>query len=306
MRVAFFGSPGFAATALESLSQRHEVCLVVTQPDKPVGRGLKLSSPPAAITAKELGLPLAQPTRLKGNSTFAEQLHALQPEVAITAAYGKILPQALLGIPQHGFLNIHASLLPKYRGAAPIQWALINGETTTGITIMQTEAGLDTGPIRHVKRLDIAPQDTALTLFDTLATLGTEAILEALELLNKNQLPSTPQDDSQASYAPLLTKDDGRIRWEDSASQIINRFRGVIAWPGSWTTFRGTSLKVHQLRLTQTSGKPGTILDSGAGVTVACGNGAIQLTEVQPASRPRMTALDWVNGYQVKVGEHFG
>jgi methionyl-tRNA formyltransferase len=306
MRVAFFGSPEFAATALESLSQHHEVCLVVTQPDKPVGRGLKLSSPPAASAAKELGLPLAQPARLKGNSTFAEQLRALQPEVAITAAYGKILPQTLLETPQHGFLNIHASLLPKYRGAAPIQWALINGETTTGITIMQTEAGLDTGPMRHVKQLDIAPQDTALILFDKLATLGAAAILEALNLLEKSELPSTPQDDRLATYAPLLSKDDGQVRWHNSAGHIINRFRGVIAWPGSWTTFRDTPLKIHQFSAAEASGEPGKIVAIDSGVTVTCGEKAVTLSEVQPANRPRMSARDWINGYQVKVGEHFG
>jgi methionyl-tRNA formyltransferase len=306
MRVAFFGSPGFAATALEALAKRHTVCLVVTQPDKPVGRGLKLAAPPAAAAARVLGLPLAQPARLKGNREFTEQLRALAPEVAITAAYGKILPPELLEVPRHGFLNIHASLLPKYRGAAPIQWALICGEHETGVSIMQTEAGLDTGPVRHVKRLAIAPEDTALSLFDKLATLGAEAVLEALELLAAGRLPNTPQDDSLASYAPLLTKDDGRIRWHDSAQHIVNRYRGVIAWPGSWTTFRGAPLKIHQLSAAEATGDPGAIIATDSAVTVACGEGSIRLTEVQPASRPKMTARDWVNGYQVKAGEHFG
>ena len=183
MRLALFGSPTFAIPTLHVLSKKHEVLLVVTQPDKPVGRGMKLSSPPLAEEAKRLGLRLEQPTKLKNNSDFHELVKSLNLDVAITAAYGKLLPQSLLDIPTHGFLNVHGSLLPKYRGAAPIQWALINGETETGISIMQTELGLDSGPIRHVKRYEIQEKDNAITLFENLAHLGAEAIDEALELL---------------------------------------------------------------------------------------------------------------------------
>lgn len=305
MRVALFGSPGFAATVLEALAQHHQVALVVTQPDKPVGRGRKLAAPPAAAAAKLLGLPLAQPARLKGNSEFAKRLEALALDVAVTAAYGKLLPPELLAIPRHGFLNVHASLLPKYRGAAPIQWALIHGERETGISIMQTEAGLDTGPVRHVKRLAIAPEDDALSLFDKLAALGAEAILEALALLEAGQLPSIPQDEAQASYAPLLRKEDGRVRWQEGAEQVVNRYRGVVMWPGSHTSFRGAPLKLYGLRLAEGSGAPGEII-SLAPLVVACGQGAVALETVQPPNRAKLSARDWVNGYQVNVGERFG
>ncbi len=307
MRLALFGSPVFAVPSLQELARRHELVLVVTQPDKPVGRGLKLQAPANATAAKELGLPLAQPARLKGNQAFHEQLRALELDVAITAAYGKILPQSLLDIPRHGFLNIHASLLPKYRGAAPIQWALIKGEQETGISIMQTEAGLDTGPVRYQHHHPIAQDDTALDLFTALAELGARTIVEALDLLEKDELPSIPQDDSAASLAALLTKEDGRILWQESASAIYNRYRGVIAWPGSWTEYQGRVLKVHQLRPCEGSGQPGRIISiSEGGVAVACGDSAISLEQVQLAGKTKVTAFAWAQGSRIRIGDQIG
>jgi len=307
MRVALFGSPGFAATTLQALNQRHKVALVVTQPDKPVGRGHKVTSPPAATEAKQLGLKLEQPKRLKNNEAFHDLIKKLDLDVAVTAAYGKILPKSLLELPRHGFLNVHGSLLPKYRGAAPIQWALINGETETGISIMQTEVGLDTGPVRHVKKLPIKSDDTSLTLFDKLADLGSAAILEALELLEKGELPCESQDENEATHAPMLSKEDGQIDWGKSAEQIHNRFRGVYAWPGSWTIYKGTTLKVHGLEPTLGQGKPGKVITvSKEGIKVAAGEGALLIKTVQPPNKPRMAAHDWANGYAVKGGEHLG
>ena len=307
MRVALFGSPQFAATTLQALDKHHEVALVVTQPDKPVGRGHKVASPPAATEAKQLGLRLEQPRRLKKNEAFHNLIENLNLDVAVTAAYGKILPESLLELPKHGFLNVHGSLLPKYRGAAPIQWALINGETETGISIMQTEVGLDTGPVRHVRKLPIEANDTSLTLFEKLAGLGSAAIVEALELLEKGSLPSEPQDDSQATYAPMLSKEDGKIGWEQSSKQIYNRFRGVYAWPGSWTIYQGANLKVHDIELSLGNGKPGEVLNlSKEGVKVATGERALLLKQVQPPNKPKMAAYDWANGYHIKGGQRLG
>ena len=303
LRLALFGSPTFAIPTLEALRHHHDLRLVVTQPDKPAGRGMRLTPPPAARAASRLDLELAQPKRLKGNSDFQQLLEQLELDVAITVAYGKILPEKLLAIPRHGFLNAHASLLPKYRGAAPIQWALINGESETGVTIMQTEAGLDSGPIRHVRKLAISPLDNAITLAEKLGRLSAQALLEALERLQQGRLPSKPQDDAAASYAPLLRKEDGHIDWKQSAEAIFNRFRGVIAWPGSWWLYKQRRLQVTSLRVMEASGQPGKVqaIDE-SGVLVATGQGGILLEEVQPAGKPRMPARDWANGYGVNLG----
>ncbi len=312
MRVALFGSPTFALPVLDALLSRHEVVLVVAQPDKPAGRGNKLTAPPVAARARELGVRLEQPPRLKHNEDFLELIRKLDLDIAITAAYGKILPQTLLDIPKHGFLNVHASLLPKYRGAAPIQWALINGETETGVSIMQTEAGLDTGPVRLVRKLDIDPDDTSLTLFDKLSVLGAEALTDALDKLERGELRSRPQNDTQATHAPMLAKYDGRIRWNESAAQIYDRYRGVFAWPGSSTAYNGKTLKVAQLSPVKTStktsgGAPGEIIAlAPEGITVACAKGAVLLRTVQPAGKPKMPAYDWANGYGVRVGVCLG
>jgi methionyl-tRNA formyltransferase len=306
MRLALFGSPSFAIPTLHALREKHEVVLVVTQPDKPAGRGNKLTPPPLAEEAKKLGLRLEQPTKLKNNEDFHNLVRESNLDVAITAAYGKILPQSLLDIPKNGFLNVHGSLLPKYRGAAPIQWALIDGESETGISIMQTEAGLDTGPVRLVKKLKIEETDTALALFEKLSRLGAEAVVEALELLSRGELLSIPQDDSKATHAAQLEKEDGRIRWQESATQIFNRYRGVFVFPGSWTTFKGDRLKVHSLRVVKRHGKAGSVLEiSNEGVLVGTGEGAMLLETVQPPSKPKMSAHDWANGYRVHAGDTF-
>ncbi len=307
MRVALFGSPDFALPTLRALYEHHDLALVVAQPDKNAGRGMKLTPPPVAKRARELGVRLEQPTTLKRNEAFGQLLFDLGVDVAVTAAYGKILPQTLLDIPEHGFLNVHASLLPKYRGAAPIQWALINGEDETGISIMQTEAGLDTGPVRLQRRLKITDDDSAVTLFDKLSHLGADAMLEALELLEHDDLPVCPQHDDRATYAPMLSKDDGRIRWAESAEAILDRHRGVTPWPGSWTMHQNKTLKIRALAPTSGSGTPGVVLSVvPEGVSVAAGTGAVLLTRVQPAGKQAMDARDWANGYGIKAGVSLG
>jgi methionyl-tRNA formyltransferase len=310
MRVALFGSPAFAVPSLERLHSQHELVLVVTQPDKKAGRGLTVTSPAAATRAKELGLRLEQPARLKTNEDFANLLASLEVDVAVTAAYGKILPKTLLDIPKHGFLNVHGSLLPKYRGAAPIQWALINGDAETGITIMQTDVGMDTGDIRLVERTPIGQDDDASSLFARLAELGAEAIVKVLDLLEADSLPRTPQDDSLASHARMLTKDDGKVVWDNSARAIWNRYRGVSVWPKSWTLWQGKPLKVAALELHSKhsiQAAPGEIVSVDTdGITVGTADGNICLKTLQPSGKAAMHAKDFANGYQVKVGTHFG
>ncbi|MFN2321537.1 MAG: methionyl-tRNA formyltransferase [Trueperaceae bacterium] len=303
LRVALFGTPEFALPTLEALHAHHDVRLVVAQPDRPVGRGLRVEAPPVARRAVELGLALAQPEKLRRDVAFLETLAALDLDVAVTAAYGQILPKALLAAPREGFLNVHASLLPRWRGAAPVQHALIAGDATTGVSIMQTEAGLDTGPVRYGRERQIAPDEDAPALLEALADLGAEALLEALALLALGRLPSTPQDDAAATLAPRLTREDGRIRWAEPARRVRDRHRGVAGWPGSWCAWADAVLKVHVLTEVEGGGAAGTVLDVDAeGVVVACGDGAVRLTEVQAAGKPRMGARAWANGARVAKG----
>lgn len=303
LRVALFGTPEFALPTLEALHAHHDVRLVVAQPDRPVGRGLRLEAPPVARRARDLGLALAQPERVRRDAAFLEALAALDLDVAVTAAYGQILPKALLDVPREGFLNVHASLLPRWRGAAPVQHALIAGDPTTGVSIMQTEAGLDTGPVRLQRERAIAPDEDAPALLVALAELGAQALLEALALMALGRLPSTPQDDAAATLAPRLTREDGRIRWAEPARRVHDRHRGVAGWPGSWCTWAGAVLKVHVLTEVDGAGVPGTVLGVDAeGVVVACGERSVRLTEVQAAGKPRMGARAWANGARVTEG----
>ncbi|WP_420595247.1 methionyl-tRNA formyltransferase [Deinococcus sp.] len=303
-KVAFFGSPAFAVPVLEAILTAHDVVLVVAQPDKPVGRGLKLTPPPIAARAAELGLPLSQPARLRKNLDFEAVLQGSGAEVAVTCAYGKILPAALLQVPQYGFLNTHTSLLPQLRGAAPIQWALISGLSVTGTTIMQTDPGMDTGPILLQEALSILPDWTSLDLSAALQTQAARLIVDALNGLDK--LTPQPQDDAQATHARVLDKSDGDIRWTDSAQDIHNRFRGVFAWPQTSAFVNGKRLKVLEMRPATGSGQPGELLAVSAdGLTVACGGGAILLTTVQPEGKKPMVAADWQRGSGLRVGERF-
>ena len=306
MRVALFASPAFALKSLEALNEHHNVVLVVSQEDKPVGRGLKMRSPVIAERARELGIGLEQPRRLRNNREFFQLIRDLQLDVAVTAAYGKILPKELLDIPKHGFLNIHASLLPKYRGAAPIQWAILNGEQETGISIMQTDTGLDTGPIRHIKKIKITAEDNALTMFEKLADLGAVAIIEALDLLEKRNLLTVAQNDRKSSLAPMLKKADGNIRWNETAEQINNRYRAMLAWPKTQTKIKRKILKVHEMQVVKENGEPGKIIRiDDTGVLVGTAQNSILLQTVQPASKPKMSAHSWANGYKIKVGDQF-
>lgn len=300
-RVAFFGSPAFALPVLDAIRERFEVVLVVAQPDKPVGRGLKLTPPPVAARAAELGLPLAQPKKLRGNAAFEATLRESGADVAVTCAYGKILPLSVLNIPLYGFLNTHTSLLPAYRGSAPIQWALVNGEAVTGTTIMQTDEGMDTGPVLLQEALPIAPEWTSLELADALSAQASRLIVQALSDLDG--LSPTPQDETLATHAPMLVKEDGFVRWTDTAAQIVNRYRGVAAWPQTTAFLGGARLKLGGLSVTAGSGQPGEVLGvTEGGLTVAARDGAVLIRTVQPEARKAQPAHTWAQGAGVTRG----
>ncbi|MDR6220779.1 methionyl-tRNA formyltransferase [Deinococcus soli (ex Cha et al. 2016)] len=300
-RVAFFGSPAFALPVLDAIREHFQVVLVVAQPDKPVGRGLKLTPPPVAARAAELGLPLAQPKKLRGNAAFEATLRESGADVAVTCAYGKILPLSVLNIPRYGFLNTHTSLLPAYRGSAPIQWALVNGEAVTGTTIMQTDEGMDTGPVLLQEALPIAPDWTSLDLADALSAQASRLIVQALS--NLDGLSPTPQDEARATHAPMLVKEDGFVRWGDTAAQIVNRSRGVAAWPQTTAFLGGARLKLGGLSVTAGSGQPGEVLGiSEGGLTVAARDGAVLIRTVQPEARKAQPAHTWAQGAGVTRG----
>lgn len=309
-RLAFFGSPAWAVPVLEALHRHHEVVLVVTQPDKPAGRGLRLTPCPVAAWAEANGLRVEKPVRIRKNPEFLALFQSLGLEVAVTAAYGKILPAELLEVPRFGFLNLHPSDLPKYRGPAPVQWTLINGETETAVCIMQTDVGMDTGPVVARWRTAVEPHETAVELANRLRDKGIDLLLDALARLE--HLQPTPQPAS-GTHAPMLQKDDGRIVWECTALEIYNRYRGVEPWPGSWFEYQGKRVKVIKMsRPAQGSADalqrqtPGTVVRVTEYLEVATGQGNLRLEEVQPEGKKPMPALDWARGARLQPGDRLG
>jgi len=305
MRLAFLGTPAFAVPTLERLVQRgHRVLAAITQPDRPKGRGQTLAPPPVKEAALRLGLPVYQPERIK-RPEAVDYLRNLAPEAMVVVGYGQIIPQSILDIPALGILNVHASLLPKYRGAGPIQWSIVNGETVTGVTIMRIDAGLDTGPMLLKAETTIGADETAIELGRRLSTMGADLLVEAVGAL-AGILPE-PQDNAQATYAPMLKKEDGRIDWRRSAAQIHNQVRGMTPWPGAHTTFRGAALQIWRARpIDAIAGQtPGTLLGVKP-LLVACGAGALELVEVQVEGRKRMAAADFANGHRLVENEMLG
>ncbi len=299
MRVAFFGTPAWALPVLKALDQAHRVVLVVSQPDKPKGRGLKPAPSPVSAYALERGLPLLRPHRLKEEG-FLKALREARPEVGVVAAYGKILPKEVLEIPPYGFLNLHPSLLPKYRGPAPVQWALIRGEERTGVSIMRLDEGMDTGPLYATWETPIFPDEDAVALGERLRDKGIELLLWVLDRLP--HLTPRPQE-GEASYAPLLTKEEGRIRFHDPAQAIYNRHRGVQPWPGSYFFHEGRRVKALKLRPEPGQGEAGVVVGVGPeGVWVGTGEGLVRLLEVQPEGKRPMPAPDWARGYGIRPG----
>lgn len=297
------GTPGFAVPSLSALAKSENVTLVVTNPDRPSGRGQALSLPPVKVEAHRLGLPVFQPEKAKHPDAVA-RIAAERPDLIVVVAYGQILPRSILDIPPQGCINVHASLLPKYRGAAPINWAVARGETATGVTIMKMDAGMDTGPMLLVRELPISEEDTAQTLFGKLSLLGAEALVEALRRLHEKTLAETPQDNAMASYAPMLKKEHGRIDWSRPAAEVRNLIRGMTPWPSACTAHAGKSLKILSASVREGRGEPGEILDVGRdGVVVACGEGALALGRVQPEGGKAMSSWDYAQGRRVKKGD---
>jgi methionyl-tRNA formyltransferase len=308
MKLVFCGTPRFAVPTLEKLvSSGFEVRLVVTQPDKPRGRGLELAPSPVKSRALELGLPVVQPDKIKSNQEFRTQLAALQPEAIVVVGYGRIIPQWMIDLPRLGNINLHASLLPKYRGAAPIQWALAMGETVTGVTTMRIDAGLDTGDILQQTEIPIAPEDTAETLAPRLAAIGADLMVATLPGLAAGTIKPQPQDHSRATLAPILKREDGLIDFQRPAATIVNRLRGFQPWPGAFTSFRGKQLHVWAAKPAVAPLPAGEIKVEGERLLAGCGgNTALELLEVQPEGKKRMAARDFVHGYRPKAAEKLG
>ena len=311
MDVVFCGTPQFAVPTLDSLvAAGHRVRLVVSQPDRPSGRGQQLSIPAVKQRALELRLPVTQPQAIKNNAGFRTQLEKIGPQAIIVVAYGRIIPRWMIDLPPLGNLNAHASLLPKYRGAAPIQWAIANGESVTGVTTMRIDAGLDTGDMLLQAEIPIASDDTAVTLSPKLAELGAALMVETLQRLEAGKLTSTPQNPSQATLAPILKKEDGRIDFSRSAQEIHNRLRGFQPWPGAYTTFRGKALSIVSARPLG----PGGDLIPAARIRLlgdrllvgAAHDTTLEVLELQPEGKKRISAVDFVNGYRPKSGEMLG
>jgi len=307
MRVLYMGTPDFAAKALEAIVEAgHEVVAVVTQPDKEKGRGKQVSMSPVKECALKYNIPVLQPVRIRREESVAE-LKCFDADVYVVAAFGQILTQEILDIPKYGCINIHASLLPAYRGAAPIQWAILDGLEETGVTIMQMDAGIDTGDILMQETIRIENTDTGESLFDKLSELGANAIVKALPLIEKGELKAVKQDDSKSNYAKMLNKEMGLIDWSKSAAVIERYVRGLNSWPSAYSHLSGKQLKVWRAELVDVSGNPGEVIavDKNS-LTVACGDKALKLLEIQLEGKKRMDVSAFLLGYKINIGDHLG
>jgi methionyl-tRNA formyltransferase len=310
MRLVFLGTPSFAVPTLEHIvAAGHQVLEVVTQPDRPRGRGQKPAPPPVKETAERLGIPVFQPERVRRPEPV-ERLRALAPEAMVIVGYGQIVPQNIIDLAPLGIINVHASLLPKYRGAAPVQWAVINGETRTGVTTMRIDAGLDTGDMLLKSETEIGEAETAVELAARLSVTGAELLVKTLEGLAGGRIVPEKQDPAQATYAPILKKEDGLIDWAQPARAIYNRVRGLQPWPGAYTRFRGQQLHVWKAVLGVGGwglgvGGVGRILTMKP-LLISCGEGALELSEVQLEGRRRMSAADFANGQRLTENEILG
>lgn len=311
MRILFWGTPDFAVPALRALlGEAHDVVGVVTQPDRPAGRGRVLRPSPVKLLAQEESLPVLQPEKARG-AEFLDAIRALAPEVSVVVAYGQILKREVLDVPGLGSINVHASLLPELRGAAPINWAIRLGHEHTGVTIMRMAERMDAGPILHQVVEPIGTDETASDLWLRLSEIGAEALIEALALVEVGEITEIEQDESRATYAPRITRETSRVDWHDNAVAAGRHLRAMDAVPGAWTTHRGTDLKVYRPQPEpgyEHSEKPGTVLhadgtDEAEGMRVACASGALLVREVKPAGRRRMNTAEWVRGRGIEAGE---
>ncbi len=310
LRILFCGTPEFALPSLDSLIAAPDISIeaVITQPDRPRGRGQEMAAPPVKDVAIGVGLHVFQPEKIRSVSA-RDFITNVAPDAIVIIAYGQIIPALLLDIPRLGWINVHASLLPRYRGAAPIQWAIVNGETRTGVTTMRIDPGLDTGPTLERTEIDIGADETAPELSKRLAEAGGGLIVSTLRKLERGEIQPRPQDEALATHARPLKKEDGRVDWNMSAQAIYNRIRGLEPWPGAFTNFRGQLCQLwgRPAERQQTPHAPGTILSSGTDALVECGNGTfLRLEAVQLEGRKRIPARDFVNGARLKPDEKFG
>ena len=313
LRIVFCGTPAFAVPALHRLiaQPEFEIAVAVTQPDRPRGRDREIAISAVKAAAVEAGIPVYQPEKIRSEEAY-EYFRGIAPDVVVIIAYGQIIPPRLIAIPRLGWINVHASLLPKYRGAAPINWAIINGETRTGVTCMQIDAGLDTGPMLSRREIEIGEDETAPELAARLAEAGAPLIVETLRKLDRGEITPAPQDNSQATLAPILKKDDGKIDWRLSARKIYNRIRGLQPWPGAFTSFRGRNCQIwgKPLKPVAAGGEPGFILPTQSdGLLVICGGPAasvLRVEHIQVEGRKRVTDFEFMRGARIKPGERFG
>ena len=307
MKLVFCGTPEFAVGTLEAvIAAGHDVQLVVCQPDRAAGRGMELQVGAVKAAALRHGLPVVQPEKIKKNVEFREQLEAIDPDAILVVAYGRIIPDWMLALPRHGCINLHGSLLPKYRGAAPIQWAVANGETITGVTTMQLDAGLDTGPMLLAEVLPIAPEETAADIFESLADVGSKLMVKTLNALNCGTIRPIEQNHAAATLAPILTRNDARMDFSRTATDLLNRWRGFQPWPGAFTSLRGKKLIVHRMKVVPGHGLEGEVQVDGDRLLIGCRDSLLELVEVQMEGKKRMAAGEFLRGFQVKSGERVG
>jgi methionyl-tRNA formyltransferase len=307
-RALFFGTPDFAVPCLEALLEIADVARVFCQPDRPSGRGMRLTAPPVKETALARGVEVEQPTKLKPPD-FAAHLRSLEADFALVVAYGRILPRAVLDATRLGSVNVHGSLLPRWRGAAPIQWAIVHGDRTTGVTLMQMDEGMDTGPMLATRSTDIARDENAGDLAARLSALGASIVREEIPRFVRGELEPIPQDDTGATAARILQKEDGRIDWSKPARAVHDHARGMSPWPGAITSLAGSTIKIHRTQVIDEDADHGA---AGAArvrddlIEVVCGRGAIAIAELQAEGRKRMTARDYLRGHPLEAGARFG
>lgn len=307
MKIVFMGTPDFAAMALEKLvSAGHEITLVVTQPDKEKGRGKQVQKSDVKLVAEKYDIPVFQPVKIKTEESV-EILRGYEADIFVVAAFGQILSKEILDMPKYGCVNIHASLLPRLRGAAPIQWSIIDGDEKTGVTIQQMDVGLDTGDILAVKEVEIASDETGGSLFDKLAIAGADLIVETLPLIEAGKITPVPQDESLSTYAKKLSKDMGLIDWNMPAVAIERLIRGCSPWPSSYSNIGGKSLKIWKAAVTDTKSTPGEVSEvTKESITIGCGEGSLVVEELQLEGKKRMSVHDFLLGYHINVGDKLG
>ncbi|SMP11333.1 methionyl-tRNA formyltransferase [Desulfurobacterium pacificum] len=305
-KMVFMGTPDFAVPSLKALIDKgFNVSLVVTQPDKPAGRGKKLTPPPVKVVAEKNGIPVVQPEKIKNNEEFKKLLEDISPDLIVVVAYGKILPSWLLNLPRYGCINLHASLLPEYRGASPIQSALLDGKEKTGVTVMKISEELDAGDILSQRVVPIEKNDNAETLHDKLAKVGAELLVETIPLYIKGEIKPTAQEHSKATYCTRITKEMGKIDWNEPAEKIFNKVRAFTPWPSAYTTFNGKRLKIIQAEPVDCSfsASPGTVVKADKELIVSTGKGCLKILRLKPEGRKEISAEEFLRGYPIKTGD---